>query len=85
MCTCTRNDNVISVGSCTPQRACAEGYSTQLSVVSVYVCVSVTSIPGRAAIEMLQLQSQRCLNNALECLNWPDFLIKAWIRKHVTY
>ena len=39
-------------------------------------------------MEMLQLQSQRCLNNALECLNLPDFLTKAWIHsggKHVTY
>ena len=56
----------------------------QYSVVSVF---SVYLLPGRAAIEMLQLQSQRCLNNTLECLNWPDFLIKARIHsggKHVT-
>ena len=44
-------------------------------VIGVCVCVSVTSIPGSATYD--GDASQRCLHKVLECLNLPDFLIKA--------
>ena len=49
----------------------------RVTVVSVSVCLSVTSSLEPAAIGTLQLQCQHHLDATLQCLNDVDFLIKA--------
>ena len=64
-------------GFINPQCMC-EGYSSQSVCVCVSVCLSVTK---PAVIITFPLQSQRCLIDTFECLNWVDFLIKALFQR----
>ena len=54
----------------------------RVTVVSLSVCLSTLE---PAAIRMLQLQSQQCLDATLQCLYCVDFLIKALERRHDLY